>query len=512
MDTLVNTAIIGTGQVPTTSLASELPTDELAEQLATEDSEHQLLLAAGILGIYRRAGYTPAFFPEQPVIVEPEEQRHCPETIEHELKSLLKETPGPILLEALQLMQQAHLLLPMKLLPLALSIGRSYQEHRALAYPLLGKRGLWLSQFQAEWAWVGHYAQQQEAILTADAKRLWQEGTLEQRQEILLRQREIDPETARIWLASSWRQESVEARKALLVTFAQHLSLDDEAFLEQALDDRSTEVQKNAAELLAHLPTSAFSQRMHARAEKLLSYQEEHIQINIPEAVDAHWKHDGLRENANGDLKDSPRWIIQMLAHVPLTFWEKRFARTPEQLIAAAGNQEKDQMVILGWCEAARHSGSANWYVPLWQKYHQAEATESSTSWKRTFLLSLLKQANQQESEALVTYSMEYGLSWEDFLKALPTPWSQAFSDFFLQKLAEHMEETPLPNYYQDVWYSILLAAARAIAPESFMLALEICHKWTQKGSNAHYYWNQQVKLFRDTIHTRKKIREGIRR
>ncbi|HTK08881.1 MAG TPA: DUF5691 domain-containing protein [Ktedonobacteraceae bacterium] len=510
MDTLVNTAIIGTGQVPTTSLVSELPAATLAEQLATEDPEHQLLLAAGILGIYRRAGYTPAFFPEQPVIAEPEERRHCPETIEHELKSLLKETPGPILLEALQLMQQAHLLFPAKLLPLALNIGRSYQEHRALAYPLLGKRGLWLSQFQTEWAWVGHYAQQQEAILTADAERFWQEGTLEQRQEILLRQRELAPETARNWLASSWRQESVEARKALLVTFAQHLSLDDEEFLEQALDDRSTEVQKNAAELLAQLLTSAFSQRMQARAEQLLSYQDEHIQISIPETVDAHWKHDGLKGNTKSDLQNGHDWIIQIIRQVPPIFWEQRFDRTPEQLIAALGNQEEARLVSLGWCEAAGHFGSSNWYLPLWHKYHRLEGTELSTPWERSFLISLLTQANQQESEALVTYSIEYGQSWEDFLQALPAPWSQTFSDFFLQKLAEHLEETPLPNYYQDVWYSVLLEAASSIAPESFMLALEICHNWTQKGSNAHYYWNQQIKLFRDTIHTRKKIREGI--
>ncbi len=290
METLVNTAIIGTGQVPAAQFGTDLPIDEIIEQLAIESPEQQLLLAAGSASIYQRAGYVPAQFPEQPVVAEPEELPYCSTKVEKHLESLLSATTeaslDTVLQEALHLMQEAHLLLPARLLPLALNLKRSGQKHHALLYPLLGKRGLWLSQFQDAWAWVGQYTEQQSATLTSEKETIWQEGTIEQRQEILRQVREVDPEQARNWLANTWRQERAEVRKVLLNTLEHQLTLADEDFLERALSDRSKEVQKKAAELLAQLPMSAFSQRMQGRAATLLSYQNEHIQITIPETVD----------------------------------------------------------------------------------------------------------------------------------------------------------------------------------------------------------------------------------
>jgi Family of unknown function (DUF5691) len=164
MDNLVNIAIIGTGQAATTQFTTDLPTDALLEPSTTENVEHLLLLAAGSASIYRRAGYVPALFPEPIAATEPEEQAYCSPTIEQYLENLLRETTGEVLLETLQLMGQAHLLLPARLLPWALHIKKSHAKHRAHIYPLLGKRGLWLSQFQAEWAWV-HQQNDQEIPL-----------------------------------------------------------------------------------------------------------------------------------------------------------------------------------------------------------------------------------------------------------------------------------------------------------------------------------------------------------
>jgi hypothetical protein len=162
MDNLVNIAIIGTGQAATTPFTTDLPTDALLEPPTTETPEHLLLLAAGSASIYRRAAYVPALFPEPLAITEPEQLPYCSPTIEHYLENLLKETPpGEVLLEILQLMGQAHLLLPARLLPQALNIKKSHAIHRAHIYPLLGKRGLWLSQFQAGWAWVHQYNEQE---------------------------------------------------------------------------------------------------------------------------------------------------------------------------------------------------------------------------------------------------------------------------------------------------------------------------------------------------------------
>jgi hypothetical protein len=177
MDNLVNIAIIGTGQAAATPFTTDLPTDALLEPLSAENRERLLLLAAGSASIYRRAAYIPALFPEPLPTAEPEKQPYCTPRIEQYLENLLKETPpGEVLLETLQLMNLAHLLLPARLLPLALDIKKSHAIHRAHIYPLLGKRGLWLSQFQAEWTWAQHYNEQEIPPPSLPQKTNQQEG------------------------------------------------------------------------------------------------------------------------------------------------------------------------------------------------------------------------------------------------------------------------------------------------------------------------------------------------
>ena len=57
MNTLVTTAIVGTGQVENTDLVTDTPIDALAAQLPADNTERSLLLTAGAWAIYRQAGY-----------------------------------------------------------------------------------------------------------------------------------------------------------------------------------------------------------------------------------------------------------------------------------------------------------------------------------------------------------------------------------------------------------------------------------------------------------------------
>src|SRR5439155_17535134 len=120
---------------------------------------------------------------------------------------------------------------------------------------------------------------------------------LEQRCMVLRNMREIDPPTARDWLAEIWKQEKAEARTAFITTFEVNLSSEDEPFLEKALDDRSTNVQSIAVSLLARIPGSALAQRMCSRADAILTHIKGKITITMPQAIDEHWKHDGLNKD-----------------------------------------------------------------------------------------------------------------------------------------------------------------------------------------------------------------------
>src|SRR2546429_499166 len=68
-------------------------------------------------------------------------------------------------------------------------------------------------------------------------------------------------------------------------------------FPEKALDDRSTNVQSIAVSLLARIPGSALAQRMCSRADAILTHIKGKITITMPQAIDEHWKHDGLNKD-----------------------------------------------------------------------------------------------------------------------------------------------------------------------------------------------------------------------
>ena len=70
--------------------------------------------------------------------------------------------------------------------------------------------------------------------------------------------------------ASSWRAPGPPSprsdRARFLAALATGLTVDDDAFLEQALDDRRKEVREAALELLRRLPGSSLGRRMAERA------------------------------------------------------------------------------------------------------------------------------------------------------------------------------------------------------------------------------------------------------
>ncbi|WP_143219756.1 DUF5691 domain-containing protein [Actinomadura sp. CNU-125] len=98
------------------------------------------------------------------------------------------------------------------------------------------------------------------------ARAAWRSGTRHRRAAYLSRLRGTDPAAARALLRESWDREPAPDRAAFLGTFAWGLSLDDEPFLEAALDDRGKDVRQLAADLLARLPGTAYGERMAERA------------------------------------------------------------------------------------------------------------------------------------------------------------------------------------------------------------------------------------------------------
>ena len=66
MDSIVSTAIVGTGQVNNQEISTGTPIDRLTAHLGGGEIKRKLLLTAGSLAIYQQAGRIPEQGPEPP--------------------------------------------------------------------------------------------------------------------------------------------------------------------------------------------------------------------------------------------------------------------------------------------------------------------------------------------------------------------------------------------------------------------------------------------------------------
>src|SRR6185312_1555060 len=205
--------------------------------------------------------------------------------------------------------------------------------------------------------------------LPNDAETIWEEGTVGQRSEILRRLRAIDPAKARTWLTGVWKREKAEARTKFIETFNVGLSSEDEPFLESALDDRSEGVRTTAVSLLPHIPTSAFAQRMLARADNIFEYSQGVLTVKPLQdtEINKELRRDGIdTSRLQPNIDGRQAWYItQIISLVPPTHWEERFATTPTDLIASAQDNQWFQEIMLSWSYATMLYGGTKWTGPL---------------------------------------------------------------------------------------------------------------------------------------------------
>src|ERR1700726_4772900 len=145
MNTLVASAIVGTGQTGNNELVTDTPIDTLAAQLPTDNTERSLLLTAGAWAVYHQAGYCAEAAPAIPQLAPAEVQASCSAKAALLLANLLQGEHSEVLPEALEQLQKAHLPLPHESLPQALAYGTRNKEVRPALVPVLGERGRWLS-------------------------------------------------------------------------------------------------------------------------------------------------------------------------------------------------------------------------------------------------------------------------------------------------------------------------------------------------------------------------------
>ncbi len=335
---IVKTALIGTGQQVLT-LRSEAETDSLGTMLTkldTSQPEWAVLGAAVAVGLYRHAGQLPPT-DDQPLPAPcdlADQPRASLRSCQH-LATMLNGHYEDALPEYLRRLAARGRRISEEHLPALLDAAQKRIELRPLVAPVLGKRGQWLTAYNPVWNFA-------VAILPAE----WDSAPRPARLALLERLRQSDPAQALELIKSTWSEENATGREEFIARLEAGLSMADEPFLEDALDDRSGKVRRHAAGLLAQLADSRLVARMIERCRNLLKLAKgwkPKIEVTLPETCDAIMKRDGIDEAPPKGSKvgQKTHWLLSMLAAIPPSFWCQAWGKRAAEMLAAAERSEE---------------------------------------------------------------------------------------------------------------------------------------------------------------------------
>lgn len=543
-DALLQSAILGTSRTVPPEPSDDDPVDGLFTQQQQSEltRESQLLLRIGAQAVYQAAAQTLPTIPElspPPATA----QVNWPPILISCLKYALEAPRPAVLLELLQALREKAVSLPEALLPQLLS--QTDPTIRAELYPLCGDFARWLSQFQPDWHWLHEFADGltpsssastlmiTKSPTTAGDSSLWQaswnHGSFEERLQALRCMRAEAPDAGRGWVEAVWSQEKADQRVQLLNAFAIGLAASDQAWLKQCLNDRSKLVRRTAAELLARLPASALSGRFRQRAAEILVEKTElgrasqttrrTWESHLPQQLPGDWQDDGIPLKSPDWRGNRDFWLEEVIARVPLDFWETHFATTPLELINGVLADERAHPLLTGWTRALLTfplpaPQSSEWRDSL-TKYWTAMLQHAEPVVRDQALafftqLAALFAPSQRErllSTILQNQSDPTQLPIVNCLGWLGPHWSRSFSADFLRLTKQLISERRDKAVLQ--WLESLDIAAGALsldllsaATENWSLREEHLHSWQYEQTALRLSRFQQLLKVRSRFHS----------
>lgn len=350
---VVKTALVGTERQ---KLNLKPPDNQLGEVLArlnTDDVEANLLSCVVAFAIYQQAGKL-SWVDEEllPEVCEVEDVACCSFAATSYLGMILSGKYPELLGEWFGLIEKTQKIIHPRYLPELLNLGLRRSDLRENIIPLLGKRGLWLAAKNTEWNYV----------FSENIEKSAENTTLDEQILVLKKLRLTEPSAALEQIKAIPKKESGEIRAGLLQALSVSLSMDDEPFLEAALDDKRKQVRDVAAQLLAQLPESRLVKRMTERVSDFIKLSEKGLQVVLPKNPTREMSRDGVDEaKLVSKLGSQGSLLFQILSCVPPSYWSENRGKTPEELIMAVDGSKWEVLLLLGWTKAALRYQDVDW-------------------------------------------------------------------------------------------------------------------------------------------------------
>src|SRR4030095_10455031 len=287
---ILATAVVGTERQQLSLGHSTDQLGHLLTQIEHTDREALLLSAAALIALYRRAGFSPESDSQSsPESCPCDELIRVNSAVGQYLSLMLEGEFQELLEELLTTVRESGARVVEEFLPSLLDKGRAEPSLRELIAAVIGERGKWLAAQNPDWVY---------APPRADTD-VWETGSQDERFALLEPLRLRDPAAARELIASTWQQESAQARAAFLCKFAVNISSEDEPFLNEALQDRSGDVRRVARRVLSRLPGSEFCLRITKLMAEVLTFKKPllgraRIEVSIPDDPLNWLQHHGI--------------------------------------------------------------------------------------------------------------------------------------------------------------------------------------------------------------------------
>lgn len=501
---LLAAALVGTERQTADLALADPNLKPLLNQLDPADRERSLLSAAAIITWWQKAGYRPPTDPQPlPPPSEPERLPRCRALASQHLALMLQGQHENVLPEWLAVLAKAGQRATEEHLPALLELGRIQTNLRWLILPVLGQRGRWLAGQNPAW----HYA------AAESDETVWQTGSHDERLFLLQQLRQENPARARELLAWTWSEETAKLRAAYLAAFVAGLSMADEPFLEKLLDDRSQEVRRTAADLLARLAGSRLVQRVIERASALLTFEpgkllrKDRLHVTLPESCDEMMRRDGIEPKppAGLDGVGEKAWQLQQLMGiVPPGYWSQAWRRSAVEIIRASHKHEWQSVMLGGWSLAAQRHRDADW----------AEALLSAGVKPDESLAGLLDTLGPARREAYILglFNSERDPLRDNSLALAALrychhPWSAELSRLVLDKVRRHITATKATEW-RAYWrlQSSFAGFAHQVPP---LLADEANTNWPTQAPGWSQ-WARTVDEFLAILHFRRDMLKAI--
>ena len=324
-----------------------------------------ILLMAGATALYDEVGQLPprAAAAEWylPALRAEGERPACSPAAARFLERMLNLQHADLLPELLELLDAAGQRVADEVLPHALAHGARVPRVRPALLPVLGERGRWLAAINPDWRYAALELDDPRSLRVA-----WERDPAG-RAALSLTLRRRDPAAALRLIESTWRDDADASRRELLAMLATGLLMDDEPFLERALDDRDAQVRYKAAALLASLPESRLVRRMIAAAGDILTLDGGHLAPRFPPAIPQSLVRDGVTRPSPGppSATERARLLLQTVGVIPPRHWEAQLAATPEEIVRAAGLGRWPRTLLGALSAAAARHPDPRWVAAI---------------------------------------------------------------------------------------------------------------------------------------------------